>query len=277
MDRETGKYWDAQINMTGGCTHASEGCANCYAEAIHRRFHGKTPFSRLWFTDEPMEHLDRWRKPRVVFVSNTSDLFHEDRPDDHIHKTLDALEQAVPGHTYLILTKRAPRMLDIIKWRHNRSGRIDHRFWFGVTAENQQRLDERLPHLLATPAAHRWLSLEPLIGGIALEMVEAEYSGNPDDGYEVDCIRPTERGLSIDLVTVGGETGPKARSCNVDWIRSIVQQCKAAGVPCWVKQLGGWPVWNRDETFRYLQSRAGRDMSEWPVDLRVREMPEGLQ
>jgi protein gp37 len=151
--------------------------------------------------------------------------------------------------------------------------------WLGVSVEDQKTADERIPYLLASPAAVRWLSCEPLLGPINLRNVYDQYRRF---GGELDVLRGIVKGQChttgrVDWVVVGGESGPNARPMNVGWLRSIVDQCKAASVPVFVKQLGSKP-----ETFTNhgrvlnavaLKSKKGGDMGEWPEDLRVREYP----
>jgi protein gp37 len=129
--------------------------------------------------------------------------------------------------------------------------------WLGVSVENQQYADERIPLLLQTPAALRFISAEPLLGPLDLQ--------------------PAVRYAPIDWVIVGGESGPGARPFDLAWARSIVQQCQAAGVACFVKQVGAKPVFEGTpvgvfEGYDYEDPKGG-DPSEWPEDLRVREFP----
>ena len=186
--------------------------------------------------------------------------------------------------------------------------------WLGVSAEDQRRADERIPDLLATPAAVRFVSAEPLLGPIdftrvgSLETISRavpaplarEQHGRPRRGdgsicnAQIDAIgnagssilffqTPDHMGgftaisprewPRIDWIIVGGESGPNARPMQVPWARSIVQQCKASGVACFVKQLGADPIWE-DGAFLNLAHRKGADMAEWPDDLRVREVPD---
>lgn len=132
--------------------------------------------------------------------------------------------------------------------------------WLGTSTENQRGVDIRVPELLATPAAVRFLSCEPLLGPLDLTI-----RANLADG--------------LDWVVTGGESGPRARPCDLAWLRGIVEQCRAAGVACFVKQLGARPFTSDlgeqfgDRGLGGLKSRKGGDMEEWPEDLRVREMP----
>ena len=158
--------------------------------------------------------------------------------------------------------------------------------WLGVSVEDQQRADERIPHLLRVPATVRFLSVEPMLGPIELE--DMGWLGC--ETYHSTMATPDGSGIvyehGVDWVIVGGESGNGARPCSVEWIRDIVRQCKAAGVSCFVKQLGSDPyhveVLSREpcstDTFdrHYsLKDKKGGDPSEWDADLRVREMPKG--
>jgi protein gp37 len=155
--------------------------------------------------------------------------------------------------------------------------------WLGVSVEDQQRADERIPELLATPAAVRFVSYEPALSAVNFEpYLFAKHTLTEEPGG----IFQHRRSRTLDWIIVGGESGPGARPFDVAWARSVVQQCKAAGVACFVKQLGSRPV---DETRNaglapgvasnefnvrwQLRSKKGGDMQEWPSDLRVREFP----
>jgi hypothetical protein len=157
-----------------------------------------------------------------------------------------------------------------------------HNLWLGVSVENQKAAEERIPLLLQVPAAVRFLSVEPLLSAVNLERYLT-----PVIDEALDCPAGEERAFfrgrwpGIDWVIVGGESGPNARECNVAWIDSIVAQCRAASVPCFVKQLGSRPVspeclcpiecgCGLHHGFR---DSKGGDMAEWPSDLRVREFP----
>jgi protein gp37 len=261
-----------------------------------------------------------------VFVNSMSDLFHEDVPDEFIDRAFAVMALAAQ-HTFQILTKRAERMRDYMvaldrairipteafpRWRSEAedilSGRQDFKtvvtsawplpnVWLGVSVENQHFADERIPLLLKTPAAVRFISAEPLLGPVHLDdgchswlscmsaMTDEESEAiEGRGGYVPDCCESFQTGEphfhGIDWVIVGGESGPGARPFDVSWARSIVHQCKTAGVPVFVKQLGARPHGD-DGSDRpnmgnvlALRSRKGGDMSEWPDDLRVRQFPE---
>lgn len=224
------------------------------------------------------------RKPTVFAI--WSDLFHEDVPTDFIWRVFEIIQQC-PQHLFLVLTKRPEEMAVFTSvyfgpGEDSPRGRIPFfNLWLGVSAEDQATLDERVPHLLRCPAAIRFLSCEPLLG--------------PVDALDVRFGYP-------DWIIIGGESGPGARPCNVEWIRDLLAQAKAAGVPAFVKQLGAritvandssseWPR-DGDEwiypagmdvgyqgeriTIRLSDPKAG-DMSAWPEDLRRRDWPEAAK
>jgi protein gp37 len=291
----TDLYWNAQWSVVQGCTPASEGCQSCWARKMHERFH-KEPFGDVRVMPERLAVPLHWRKPRVVFVANTADLFHERVPFEFVAAVYGVMA-ACPQHTFLMCTKRPERRAEWYAWHasesiaHHYPGGFLHQaeaaergtivmdpmtdvplplpnVWEGVTVENQACADERIPILLATPAAHRWVSAEPMLGPIDFAQCLASVRAA---GL---VMRDQQR---IDQVIVGGESGSRARPCDVDWIRSIVRQCEDADTPCFVKQLGsrivdGCAYGLADCVIPPLRSRAGSDPSEWPEALRVRNL-----
>jgi protein gp37 len=267
------QWTDSTWNPVRGCTKVSPGCKNCYAERFAERWRGIPghPFEQGFDVRLVPEALDlplRWKKPRRVFVNSMSDLFHPDVPDEFIARVFGTMTRA-PQHVFQVLTKRADRMRDWV----TRFPGLCFNVWLGVSVENQATADERIPELLATPAAIRFLSCEPLLGPVELPMPKIMV-GFPR--HITRDRRAIGAPLTLHWVIVGGESGPGARPCHTDWIRSVVEQCKAAGVPVFVKQLGAHATDLRaDEGFRmYLRDRKGSDPDEWPSDLRVREFPE---
>ena len=213
----------------------------------------------------------RMRAPKRIFVNSMSDLFHERLSALSIARVFDVMQRA-HWHTFQVLTKRAERMKEFCSWAaENGMGPLPN-VWLGVSVEDQQRADERIPHLLATPAATRFLSVEPMLGPVQLGVGDCFFD------YGVGG-----HGRSgIDLVICGGESGKQARPCDVAWVRSLRDQCRAAGVATFVKQLGArstnssedvgpWPVAPATD-IRWKDSHGG-DPAEWPEDLRVRELP----
>lgn len=180
-----------------------------------------------------------WKKPRRIFVNSMSDLFHEALNETQIQNVFSVMEGA-KRHTYQVLTKRPARMLEFVskfdKWLGYAAAtafaeRFSH-VWLGVSVEDQKTANERIPILLETPAAVRWISAEPLLGPIDLSAftgVTPNITGEREVRYSM-----------LDWVVVGGESGPKARPMHPDWARGLRDQCVAAGVPYFFKQHGEW-------------------------------------
>lgn len=287
-DRTAIQWTDATWSVSYGCTKVSQGCKNCFAERTLPRL-GKS-LDRFELAPDRLDLPFRWKRPRMVFVNSMSDLFHESVPDEFIVRAFTTMMEC-PQHTFQVLTKRAERMHAFFAARPSERPALPN-VWLGVSVENQAAADERIPHLLATPAAVRFASCEPLLSHVHLR---------PTARCHED-MRPWLRPDGLSWVICGGESGPKARPCDVEWIRSILAQCRAADVPAFVKQLGAnvedrndagfdgepghaWPE-GTDPEFDdsdpgyqgapvrvRLRDRKGGDPSEWPADLRVREFP----
>lgn len=260
-----------------GCEKVSPGCDHCYAiRTAHRCAHlpatrglyagltgrpdGGGPID--WtgrITTVPARLADPlgWRKPQRVFVNSQSDLFHAEVPEDFVVRVL-AVMAVTPRHTYQVLTKRHARMRSLLSSREIAGG-VDHlaagiahdngltvpeevpwplpNLHLGVSVEDQRWADIRIPALLETPAAVRWVSTEPLLGPVDLR--PGEWIHEPDCVQLDDCqCMPTQRRL--DWVVCGGESGPGARPMHPDWVRGLRDQCAAGGVPFLFKQWGGW-------------------------------------
>ncbi|GAB4534767.1 MAG: phage Gp37/Gp68 family protein [Haliangiales bacterium] len=233
------------------------------------KFTGEVRFNEQWL-DQPL----RWRRPRRIFVCAHGDLFHEAVPDEWIDRVF-AVMALSPRHVFQVLTKRPERAwkylsdchenTDLFERIADRGGRIMSdgdgahdtllgvdwplpNVWLGTSVENQPTADARIPHLLATPAAVRFVSAEPLLGPVALD----DLLGAADEGageWRFSCLDndglgpeddPDFGGALIDWVIVGGESGPGARPMHPDWARSLRDQCAAAGVPFFFKQWGEW-------------------------------------
>lgn len=231
MGNKTKIEWtDATWNPVTGCSKVSEGCRHCYAERLIPRAYG----SERKFTDvrchpERLDQPLRWRKPRRIFVNSISDLFHEAVPEEFIWKVFESMNDA-SWHIFQILTKRPHRMRKFLeKWVSVKTyayGPFPWPYiWLGVSVEDQQTADQRIPLLIQTPAAVRWISAEPLLGPILLDGLRR----TPGNSYP-----------KLDWVVVGGESGPNARPMHPDWARSLRDQCIAAGVPFFFKQWGEW-------------------------------------
>lgn len=292
------EWTNASWNPVTGCTKVSKGCDNCYAERITERFHGKGSFAVVQRSEGKLYLPLRWRKPRRVFVNSMSDLFHDDVPDSFIARVFSVMAQT-PQHTYQILTKRHGRMRALLSSDYFQGTvqglRLDDvgltaswvkwplpNVWLGVSVENQQWADIRIPALLETPAAVRWLSCEPLLGPVVLPFVAEVngctcYGGSlPGIGHEPHCgTEPGPAWGNLHWIVCGGESGPGARPMELDWARSLVHQCHEAGVPAFVKQLGS--AWAKEWTWNGLPfsrfDSKGGDPDYWPADLRIREYP----
>ncbi len=296
-DRSAIQWTDATWNPTTGCRKVSPGCAHCYItrtpafRIAGRKFVNGETDVRLH--PDRLEQPLHWKKPRRVFVNSLSDLFHISIPRSFIDKVF-AVMALCPQHTFQVLTKRPERMLAYftegkVRWRvsgrafgYNRYSEIAHdiakgdwwplpNVWLGVSVENQHFVDKRIPLLLKTPAAVRFISAEPLLGPIDLDpFLDAGHETNGPAGWESTP--------SLDWVIVGGESGPGARPFETEWGWSIVKQCRNVGVPCFVKQLGTNPIARTCDPaigFRLeLHDKMGGDMSEWPSGLQVRQYPE---
>lgn len=318
MADRTGIEWtDATWNPIVGCSVVSPGCTNCYAMKMAARIEAMQPGSHYAGTTQaskagavwtgklalaPESILTqplRWRRPRKIFVNSMGDLFHESVPDEWIDRVF-AITNSADWHTYQVLTKRsarmraymtAPGLTERIADAQHEMGlemRVDlpaRNIWLGVSTEDQRRADERVPDLLATPAAIRFVSAEPLLGPLDVRRwIPTCYEcgascglrlpGHPDvercTACEEECGPDTEPAFSegcpkcsgelepvcpdcghymvyqhpdtpnLDLVIVGGESGPNARPMHPDWTRSLRDQCAAAGTAFFFKQHGEW-------------------------------------
>ncbi len=224
MGEKTKIEWtDATWNPITGCTKISEGCKNCYAERIAKRFWGDRKFSDIRYhpcrEDQPLH----WRKPRKIFVCSMGDLFHEDLVDWMPAEVFEIIK-STPQHTYIILTKRIEYAN---KYLPGDWGNGYPNIWLGVTAENQQRADERIPILLKTPAAVRFVSVEPMLESVGIY----QYLGG---NREIKS--PHKYNGGINWVICGCESGTGARPFDWHWAQDLKNQCVNAGVPFFYKQ-----------------------------------------
>ena len=258
-----GSVW----NPVTGCTKVSAGCKNCYAERQAERFWGDRKFTDVQCHADRLDQPLRWRKPRRIFVNSMSDLFHDAVPFDFIDKVFAVMALA-PRHTFLVLTKRPERMRSHIEqlsksiiplekiaremgYTFNFRGSSllpwpIRNIWLGVSVEDQATADERIPILLKTPAAKRFVSYEPALGKINLRPIigphchcDSSSSPSPCDEYS-NAGRCSNTPSRIDWIICGGESGPNARPMHPDWARSVRDQCQQAGVPFFFKQWGEW-------------------------------------
>ena len=217
--QSTIEWTDSTWNPVRGCTKISAGCKHCYAETFAERWRGVPdhPYGQgfdLRLVPEKLIEPLRWRRMRRIFVNSMSDLFHEGVDDSYIGRVLDVMRLA-DWHVYQMLTKRADRMCRLLNEQHGDLRRLGH-IWLGVSVENRKHGLPRIQALRDTPAAVRFLSVEPLIEDLGL----------------IDL-------RNIDWVIVGGESGPGARPMDPAWVVSVQQQCLEANVPFFFKQWGG--------------------------------------
>jgi protein gp37 len=250
--------WATKVwNPTTGCTKVSQGCKNCYAERMANRFWNNHKYPGYFlgnrkFTDvlchpERLDDPLHWRKPQRVFVGSMSDLFHPDVPDGFIYGAFMRMV-AADQHIYIILTKRPERMLEWIttKWMIDFEGNshdelILSNVWLGVSVEDQATTDERIPLLLQTPAAARFVSYEPALGPVNLKPADLHQwpdmtAWMPNKSEPDDWKYWMHKWNGIQWVICGCESGPGARPMDIEWARSVRDQCQAAQVPFFFKQ-----------------------------------------
>lgn len=224
---EDGIWWDKSIKIVEGCTKVSAGCENCWALAMEDRF--GNGFSV--HVDRMQRALKR-RKPTTFTIWN--DLFHDGVTDAQIDQVMEAIE-STSRHKYMILTKRPERMKNYMSDYASLNGILEN-LTIGVSIEDQQTADQRIPLLLNTPAHRRFVSFEPALGIVNLGLCLNCMPGGYENCYEH---------AKLDLVIMGGESGPKARPMHPDWARSVRDQCAEANVPFNFKQWGEW--WSSDQ------------------------------
>jgi len=230
VQRSPIEWTEATWNPVTGCDKVSPGCAHCYAETFAERFRGVPghPYERGFDLQLRPERLNQplaWRRPRVIFVNSMSDLFHEDVPEPYIQAVFEVMA-AAHWHIFQVLTKRSQRLLDLaprLPWPDN--------VWMGVSVENQ-RWTTRVDDLRQVPAAVRFLSCEPLLGPLNLDLA------------------------GIHWVIVGGESGHRARPMKAEWALDIKRQCEERRVAFFFKQWGA-----HDEAGdRVGKGKAGRQL-----------------
>jgi len=260
------------------CEKIAAGCANCYASALQRRFQmpefgsgQKRGDVELFLDASKLEEVRRRKKPTRYFWCDMTDLFGRWVKPEWLRACFETMD-STPQHTHLVLTKR-PENVRRMWPLHSSNGNPIHggNVWLGTSIATQADADCNIPALLKCRglAAKLFVSAEPLLEAVDLSPWLSR----------------------LDWLIVGGESGPRARPCDVGWIRSLVAECRAAGVPCFVKQFGSRPAGLRDwcdrcnlglrsgqhgldcDKSRVLVDRKGGNPAEWPDDLRVREFP----
>lgn len=311
------EWTDETWNPVVGCSVVSPGCTNCYAmrkawrlgamkATAHYRGLTKRVNGRIVWTgamklapEALLMKPFRWKKPKRIFVNSMDDLFHEAIPDALIDRVF-AIIALNPHHTFQILTKRAERMRDYIALMDASASRRAHlaeevvkidrampfenlrwplaNVWLGVSAEDQARAKERVPHLLATPAALHFVSAEPLLGAIDFAAwlfgPAREACGKRKARPQAPTATPSNRagGLpaTIDWIIAGGESGPNARPAHPDWFRDLRDQCAAAGIPFFFKQWGSWAPDDGEGGLVTLDRQLRAEEVQWAGDRFVR-------
>lgn len=285
MSDKTNIEWtESTWPVIAGCTHVSEGCRNCYAERLTATrlrhlsiYKGLATFENgeaFWnhevrLNEPVLNDPLRWRRPRRIFVCQMSDLFHESVPFEWIDRVYGVMFRA-RQHTFQILTKRPERMSDYLR-THPVCAAIQN-VWLGVSVEDQKTANARIPALLQCDAAVRWVSYEPALGPVDF----------------------TDFAHKINWIVAGGESGPHARPCDLEWFRAVRYACDNYHVPFFMKQLGNFPESRTKERAPFSElfnDRCGQqsagmwalmdrgphsNINEFPPDLRVREYPKAL-
>lgn len=247
-DKTKIQWTDATWNPSVGCDKVSAGCKNCYAETFTERFRGVAGnhFENGFDLTLHPDRLDiprKWKKPRRIFVNSLSDLFHKDIPFEFLQQVFAVMNQC-SQHVFQVLTKRHENLLELapkLTWTPN--------IWMGVSVEDAENA-KRIDYLRQVPAAVRFISMEPLIGPIIV-----------DKPLNLD---------GIAWVIVGGESGSGARPMNAAWALKIIHECQRQKIPVFMKQTGSVLAkeWGLDD-------RKGGEITEWPKEFQIREMPGG--
>lgn len=254
MQKSDISWTERTWNPTTGCNKVSQECKFCYAETIANRFWGERKFTDVISHEDRLHYPVSLKKPSMIFVNSMSDLFHEKVSNDFIREVYFrmALSQQ---HTFQVLTKRPERFIEFYTYLNGYVGKYDcgsyinnwyrsgmKNLWLGVSAGNVHTFDERRFFLSQTPAAVKFISLEPLLGNINFDFSEVS--------------KP-------DWIIVGCESGAKRRECKIEWIENIVNQCKDFEIPVFVKQME-------------INGKVCKNIEDFPKHLQIQEYPIAL-
>ena len=251
------EWTDDTWNPATGCTPVCAGCDHCWARRMSRRTFGARPFSEVRCHSDRLDQPLHWRKGRKIAVSLMGDLFHPKVPARFIVEVFEVMAEC-PQHTFQILTKRPERIASVLFGEEGRfylwRGDFLPNVWLGTSIEDQPSADDRIPKLLASGWAGKvFVSYEPAIGPVDLRVFANQ------KGHDYSVFRNCHA-LIPDWVIAGGESGPGARPAHSDWFRSVISQCKSAGVPIFMKQI--------------IEKGRKVPFETWPDDLQIREFPE---
>lgn len=250
MAKSSIEWTDATWNPVRGCTKISAGCKNCYAANFAERFRGVDghPYEQgfdLRLIPQKLSEPFTWPRQSFVFVNSMSDLFHPEIPDEFIVQVATVMV-AANWHTYQVLTKRAERLANLLTGKLSFAAGVKH-IWWGVSVEDRRHGIPRIDYLRRSGAAVKFLSIEPLLEDVG----NADLSG-------------------LDWVIVGGESGPKSRPIQPEWVEGLRAQCEDKQIPFFFKQWGGT---QKKKTGRLLN---GRTHDSMPAVIR-NEMPSRTQ
>lgn len=305
------QWTDHTFNPWRGCHKISEGCKNCYAATFVQNRQGLKVWGqdapRIVAAESTWLNPLKWEREAVragvrhrVFCASLADVFEDYQGPDaegvRLARTrLLLLIAKTPHLDWLLLTKRPENVLKF--WPPHLPGIETYdNIWIGCTVENQERAAERMPWLLSIPAKVRFVSQEPQLGPIDWTRIEVLKSDGNAPGAYLNALTGHVAGpddilpYHVDWIIVGGESGPGARAFDMKWAETTVAQCTSAGVPVFVKQMGARPVYDcppgeegepqmRDDgsarfwSVGFIKDKKGGDMSEWPAELRIRQLP----
>jgi len=287
MAADTSIEWATHtFNPWRGCTKVSAGCKHCYAEHAAPVRIARSKGIETWGTGAAREIASEsmWKQPLLwdrkakeagerhrVFCASLADVFedyHGPSADavNAARLRLWALIEATPNLDWLLLTKRPQNVMAMISdsWRAG----MPQNVWMGCTVENQEAAEDRMLWLFKIPAKVRFVSQEPQVGPVDWNRIEVGRKAESLACVYYDALSAGK----LHWIIVGGESGHNARPFDLAWARQTVAQCKAAGVPVFVKQLGAKP-WLNGQPY-WIVSKKGSSMSEIPPDLKIREVPQ---